>query len=372
MKKIAIDLLWVKPNKTGGTESFIRNLLLGIMEIEINFDICLITTKDNFKTFEKYLDNSKFQSIVCSINSVPVSKRIIWQNIFFEKVLRENNIKYCFSPVYLKPIRASKDISYITLIHDLQHLHYPEYFSKIKNYWMTYSWKRAIKTSKRVVTISDYVREDICSFYKISNEEIKVIYDPIVIDNGYVEFEKLAQKYKIEREQYYFTLSSLLKHKNVEILLKIIETIKNRKINLPVKLIIAGISGSEKLNLQNYIERHGLEKNCLLTGFISNEERNSLYKYSAAFLFPSVFEGFGMPVVEGLMLGTHVVTTSKTSIPEVSCGLAEYVEDPYSVEEWIDKLLKAKDKEKKEHKFPQYDRNYIAQQYITLFNEEFH
>lgn len=370
--KYAIDLLWVKPGKVGGAESYIRNLLLGIAEIGITDEIYLVVTLDNKESFAHFLKYPCFKFLECNISSEPVSKRILWQNINFERILRKNGIVNCFCPFYCKPLKKSKEITYVTVIHDLQQLHYPEYFTKLRYHWIKFAWKRAILTSKRIIAISEFDKNDIMHWYHVQENKVKRIYNPIVVDNGEVPFEEIGVKYGIQPEKYFFALSSLLKHKNLDTLLRIIKEIKDGNIQgIPHKLIISGIGGAAKSEIEAYIKENHLENDCVLTGFISNEERNSLYINSFAFLFPSVFEGFGMPPVEGLILGTRVVTTKKTSIFEVSNGLAYYVDDPYDSKEWIRIFLEIKDKPKKKFTFPQYDKRDIAEQYLEELRIDF-
>lgn len=163
----------------------------------------------------------------------------------------------------------------------------------------------------------------------------------------------------------------MLKHKNIMTALKTLEEIKEKNIDLPKKLVIAGISEADENRIVEYINDHGLKENCVLAGFISNEDRNTLFEKAYAFLFPSIFEGFGMPVVEGLMLGARVVTTKCTSIPEVSKNLAYYVDDPFDTKQWIDKLLEIKDKPKQAIDFPEYEKSYVAKQYLEVFESVF-
>ena len=369
--RIAVDLIWVKVGKVGGAESFIRNLLDGIKSCDSKNQYYLITTRDNEYSFRHYeADNIKI--LTADINSEPVAKRLFWQNVFFERFLKRNGIHYCFCPVYLKPIFKSKSITYITVIHDLQQLHYPEYFSKKRYYWTVNAWRRTIQTSKKVVAISNYVKNDIIENYNTNESKIDVIYDPIVIDNGEVEFSNVQHKYGIEKEEYFFALSAMLKHKNLDTLIEIIKRIVQEDVReVPRKLIVSGINGDAKDSIEKKIQDSNLGDYCVLTGFISNEERNTLYKNCYAFLFPSVFEGFGMPVIEGLMFGTRVITTRESCIPETSQGKAVYVNDPYDVREWLDTLIKAKELPKIKYEFSEYEKKNIAAKYIELFEKEF-
>lgn len=367
--KIGIDLLWVKPNKSGGIESYIRNLLDGFLELEDENEYVLIMAKDNYHTFKKYFKDKRFKEIICNISANNVKKRILWQNLFLSKVLKENDIKICFEPVYSKPLINDKKIKYITTIHDLQALHYPQYFSKIKYYWLKYCWKRTINTSVKIVAISNFVKEDIINRYIIDPKKIKVIYNPIVIEDDICDFNKLKYKFGVEEKKYFYTVSQLLPHKNLEVLIEVFKKIKENNLSIPCKLLISGVSGKSQDKIIELIKRYKMEEEIVLTGYVSNSERNALYKYCSAFLFPSVFEGFGMPPIEAMILGVPVITTKCASIYEVTQGKAIYVEDPYDVNEWINCINKLDDFKINEIDFSKYDKKNIARQYIALLHD---
>ena len=147
------------------------------------------------------------------------------------------------------------------------------------------------------------------------------------------------------------------------------EEIQKNEKQIPNILVISGVGGPQKKDLENIIIEKKLEKNIILTSFVSNEERNALIENSNVFLFPSLFEGFGMPPVEAMMLGTKVITTKCTSLYEVTNGKCEYVEDPLSTKEWINKIKKIQKMESKKYKFKEYDKKHIARQYLDLFYE---
>lgn len=369
--KIAVDLTWVKPNHNGGIESYIRNLLDGFCAIDNKIEYFLFCAKDNAKTFSTYAKDKKFHIVVCNISAFRVSKRIIWHNLNFNKILLKHGIYNCFMPVYCKPLLKNKKIKYVTTVHDLQQLHYPEYFSRKRVLWMKFAWKRTIHTSDCIVTISNYVKEDICKNFNTSHTQVYAILNPIVIDDGVEDFLKLSKKYGISKNGYMFILSSMLKHKNIMTILKVMEKIKKQKLDIPCKLVLAGIKEEDENRIVDFIKEHSLANDCILAGFISNEERNTLYQNCYAFLFPSIYEGFGMPVVEALMFGSKVITTKCTSIPEVSKGRAVYVDNPFNVDEWIDKLHLIKKMDNVKYDFPEYDKVAVAQKYIGVFNKFF-
>ncbi|MDK0881998.1 glycosyltransferase family 1 protein [Clostridium perfringens] len=368
--KIGIDLLWVKPGKSGGIESYIRNLLDGFYEIENENEYILIVSEDNHKTFEKYLDDKRFTKIICKVKSLKVFRRILWQNINLNGILKKNNITVFFEPIYSKPIYIDKKIKVVTTIHDLQALHYPQYFSKFKYWWLRFGWKISVKTSDKIVAISNFVKNDIINNYKINSDIVKTIYNPVVIYNDFADFQELKYRFNIEEKDFYYTVAQLLPHKNLETLIKAMAKIKKLNLNIPKKLLITGVNGKSKNELINLIKEYNLEEYITLTGYLKSSERNTLYKKSYAFLFSSVFEGFGMPPIEAMLLGGRVITTKETAIYEVTQGRAIYVNDPYNIDEWInciENIGKLNFEDRLE--FKEYDVNNIARKYLNLFLE---
>jgi glycosyltransferase involved in cell wall biosynthesis len=227
--------------------------------------------------------------------------------------------------------------------------------------WLKYSWKNSINSSYKIIAISDFVKNDIIQNYKIPPDKVKTIYNAIDIDLSNIsDFETVSKKYHIDKNEYYYTVSSLAPHKNLITIVNLIKEIKNRKLNFPNKLLVSGIGGKDKENLVTLIRDNNLQDNIILTGFVELSERNTLYKYCRAFLFPSIFEGFGMPPIEAMAFGSKVITTKETSIYEVTQGKAFYVDKPYELEEWISNLYSLEKNSLQTIDLSMYDKKEIA------------
>lgn len=225
--------------------------------------------------------------------------------------------------------------------------------------------------SRHIIAISDWVKNDIVQRYHVPPERITTIYNPITVDRGQtIPFGRLAEKYRIEEKAYYYTVAQMIPHKNLETLIAVMERIKREQTDLPCRLLISGVNGAGRETLERRIAERGLEREITLTGFVENEERNTLYQYCRAFLFPSVFEGFGMPPIEAMLFGAVVVTTDRACIPEVTQGKANYVKDPYDVTEWI-KVMRNPVDRIAEMDFGVYDQMRLTETYYRTLADLF-
>ncbi len=391
-ENIAVDLLWLRPGKVGGTESYIRNLLDGFMELEEDFRFTLLVSRDNAGTFRKYEKDKRYNLLVAPIDSANIAKRILWQNMFQNRFLRRAGFRKCFEPVYCKPWQNG-GIDYTCVIHDLQALHFPQYHPFHEVAYSRLCWRMDVTNGARIVAISRWVKEDIESRYH--RRDIEVIYNPILIkENETTDFAPLRDRYGIEEKQFFYTVSQMIPSKNLETLIRMMDRIvhevykdgtedtfrgksggcerqeqtENTASVLPHKLVISGVNGHAAAELKKEILDRNLQNAVTLTGFISNEERNTLYQNCHTFLFPSIFEGFGMPPVEAMLFGTPVVTTRCASIPEVTQGKAVYVDDPYDVEEWMQRIRDAR-WEQGICDFDIYAPERISRQYLAFLKE---
>jgi len=337
--RIGINLLWLKPKSMGGVEIFIKNLLQGI-GIVGSSDEFIIFVNSKARDYLKGWDISRQCEVVTrEVDPFSVPKVLLYQYLNMGKIAKRYRIDVLYHPTPIYPLREISGIRQVVTFHDLQFLHYPQYASYFQRKKYLWSWKESLKNADKIIAISKFTKNDILKNFQVEEGKIDVIYNPIVLSEKPSNFREISELFNIEPKGYFYTISSLLPHKNTEVLIRLMTLIKEEEPpGVPSKLVISGVGRIKGTAVEKIIEKMGINDRVIFTGFVAEEKKRSLIENSYCFLFPSLFEGFGMPPVEALMLGVPVVTTREGALEEVTMKLASYVENPKSEKEWLAKI----------------------------------
>lgn len=243
-----------------------------------------------------------------------------------------------FSPSHYGP-RFSPVPTVISLM-DLWHHRHPEQFNK-KDLYQLKNWEKySVKNAKHIITISEFSKKEILDIYKIPANRVTVAYP------GYTKYktENIKNKHKISGD-YFLYLGTLQPKKNIEGLIKAFGLL-----NSEVQLVIAGKKGWQYEKMFELVKELKLEDKVIFTGFVDEEDKPYLIAGATAFVFPSFYEGFGIPVLESMNLGVPVITSNRASLPEVGGKAAIYC-DPDNIESItgaMKKVLELNEEEKNE------------------------
>ncbi|MBU8944447.1 glycosyltransferase family 4 protein [Klebsiella quasipneumoniae] len=220
-----------------------------------------------------------------------------------------------FSPGYNAPFIFLKRC--VISVHDLNHVDIEHNSSFLKRLYYNLILKRACRHSLKIFTVSEFSKKRICEWANVSPSKIKVV------GNGVsAEFNKDVVPFP---GSYIIVVGNRKKHKNE---LRAIEAFSRASLSESIKLVFTGECSDE---LKEKINSLNLGDKVIFVGKVSNDELASLYKGALMLLFPSLYEGFGLPVIEAMACGTPVITSNVTSLPEIS-GNAALLVDPYSID----------------------------------------
>lgn len=212
----------------------------------------------------------------------------------------------------------------VNTIHDLSPFADGQYIPPARRAYVRTLMRRAARQSSAIITDSEFSRRQIIE--RLGGEERKVIAIPL----GALPGKNGAARVKPECPFLLF-VGNLEHRKNLVRLVKAFRLLRDRR-QIPHRLVLCGRPGHGWGNIQAAIENEGAQDCIDLPGFVSNEELARMYRSADLFVFPSVYEGFGLPVLEAMACGTPVVCSNATSLPEVGGDAVEYF-DPYSVED---------------------------------------
>lgn len=264
---------------------------------------------------------------------------------FPNKAVKSAGIDIMHFPHYNVPI--SYRGKYVTTVHDLTHIVLPELLGgKVKYMYAKFLMSQALRRASHIFTVSENSKKDIQEYFNIDRDKISITYDAIDEDfrvKKRSDIDYLYDKYGIARDKKYLLYVGNLKpHKNLSILLKALRELNREEVFL---LLVGKAFKSVDLNEQE--KQMGIKDKVIHTGMVSKEELIDLYNLADLFVFPSLYEGFGIPPLEAMACGTPVIAADNSSIPEV-CGDAAVYFDGKNVDEltWeISKMLDSKEKQ---------------------------
>lgn len=219
----------------------------------------------------------------------------------------------------------------VATIHGLEFEYYPEAFAPSHLSYLRSGTRRVVRSAKKIIVPTNAGKEDLVKFYKADPNKI------IVIHHGVNPQVAYHHRYPPIDEQYILFVGKLEKKKNVRSIVKAFAVLKEKH-KIPHKLVLVGSPGFGYHEIQKEIDGTLYKTDIVLTGYISQEEKESFFKYADVFVFPSLYEGFGMPILEAQLRQVPVVTSQIPSITEVAGDGALFV-DPASVEQLTEAVL---------------------------------
>lgn len=310
---IAIDLTSLSYHMSG-IERYANCVTEKMLELDKTNQYKLIFRNSIYPTFKRFIDGKRIQSFILHGNN----KVLFLQAILPWKLYNIKADRYVFF-AFTSPILFRRK-GIVNTIHDMGAWDSSDSMTVLqKLYWRT-TYKISAGVAERIITVSNFSMVRINAILKYPKERISVIYsgpsDKLIEDNE-CSFQEIKQLYSLP-DKYIMTLSTLEPRKNVELLLKSYTDIQN-KVNYDLVLI-----GRKGWKVDKLLERYNQKRRIHITGFVDDKHISAIYKNAICFVFPSLYEGFGLPPIEALTFGIPVISSNAASMPEILMDQAIY------------------------------------------------
>lgn len=311
-----MDISFARLNKAG----------LGTYVRELKNALDNITPPNRMLYFEvgQDRDNTKPKRILTRLNTL--YRDLIWLNFILPLQLKRKKVDVIHMPVFYAPV--IKVCRTVVTIHDMIWFDHPEYFPIWQRHFMKMFVPIAAKKADAIITVSDSTKKDIIQKLGIQPEKISVTHLGIAKQFGIIdETEVLKTKSKYGLHKYVLVVGSVEPRKNLE---RILQAFKNISIMYPDLLFVhvgSGMWNSESVFKE--VKRLGLGNSVRFIWHASQKDLAALYNGALFLAFPSLYEGFGLPVIEAMSCGCPVITSTLSSLPEIA-GDAAILVDPYN------------------------------------------
>ncbi|HTI43880.1 MAG TPA: glycosyltransferase family 1 protein [Vicinamibacterales bacterium] len=307
-----------------GIGTYIRNLLRHLARIDRENEYVLLCQESDMGVAATLGEN--FRAVL-----EPADNYSIAEQIHVPWVLMREKPDVYHAPHYVLPV-AVRSRSVVT-IHDCIHLMFPQYLPNRAAYaYARGAMWSAARRSDRILTVSEASKRDILHFFNVPPDKISVVYN--AIDERIWEepppedIARVRERFQLD-QRFVLYAGTIKPHKNLVRLIEAFAQLRKGEFE-ELKLLIIGDEISKLPALRRAVHSYKLHKHVRFLGFLPDETLAALYRLASLFVFPSLYEGFGLPPLEAMASGTPVVTSNVSSLPEVA-GDAAVLVDPYDV-----------------------------------------
>ena len=312
-----------------GIGTYIRNLLRHLARTDHETEYVLLCGEADLGVAAQLGPN--FRGVL-----EPSPNYSVREQVHVPWVLRRERPDLYHAPHYVLP--AGVRCPSVVTIHDCIHLMFPQYLPNR----LAYAYARAqmwaaARRSDCILTVSEASKRDILHLFNVPPEKIVVVYNAIDSHFSVTPSEeavaRVRERYQLDH-QFILYVGNIKPHKNLVRLIEAFDQLRRGGLE-ELKLLIIGDQISKLPALRRAVHRHKLHKQVRFLGYLSDDQLAILYRLASAFVFPSLYEGFGLPPLEAMASGTPVVTSNVSSLPEV-VGDAAVLVNPYDVDAIVD------------------------------------
>ena len=280
-----------------------------------------------------FLNERRYQAppgLRLKVSRLPTKRppvRIVWEQALLPWVARSEGLDLLHSMAFVGPVASN--CPFVTTVHDLSFLYYPDRFRSLRRRYLQAFARISVRRARRVIAVSESTKQDLVSIYDISPEKIDVVHNGVDASFRPLPADQVAafRQQKGLPDRFLLFVGTLEPRKNV---VRLIEAYARLPKGRP-PLVLVGGKGWFYDEIFCRVEALELTDEVHFSGFVPAEELPLWYNAADLFVYPSIYEGFGLPALEAMACGTAVITSTASSLPEV-VGKAGKLVDPTDTE----------------------------------------
>ncbi len=308
-----------------GIGTYIRNVLRQLARLDDHTEFVLLCRPGDAAALTSLGEN--FRPVAETAGNYSIAEQLT-----IPLALKREGVSLFHAPHYvLPPLVPCRSV---VTIHDCIHLMFPQYLpNRLALTYARASIAMAARRATRVLTVSESSKRDILRFVDVEPSKIDVIYNAyderFGVEPREEDVERVRERFQLH-DPFVLYAGNVKPHKNLERLIDAFQVVRKRGVD-NLKLVLIGDDISRYAALRRAVHRHQLHQHVRFLGFVPEETLAVMYRLASVFVFPSLYEGFGLPPLEAMASGTPVVTSNLSSLPEVA-GDAAMLVDPYDPE----------------------------------------
>jgi glycosyltransferase involved in cell wall biosynthesis len=318
--------------RNGGISRYIRYLLTGLSRYPGQHDYTIFVNGPEVAA-RLGIQHSQMTFVPAFWSEAKPVTRVMWEQFTLPSLIRQRGIQVLHSPANVLPEFLPRSCAGVVTLHDLAFLRLPEVLTRPKRIYHRTFTVRSLRRASMIIAVSESANRDVTDLLGIPPRHLVTVYPCIDERFTHPITEDQIQEFRTRQglaEGFLLYMGTLEPRKNIPTLLDAYARLRQLT-RTPVKLVLAGGKGWLYDSIFARVQQLGLEEEVLFPGFVSDSEQPLWYRSAAAFVYPSLYEGFGIPVIEALACGVPVVTSNVSSLPEAGVGIAQTV-DPHDVE----------------------------------------
>ena len=332
-------------NNQTGLGNYSRSLIDTLSKYHPEHEYHLFTPKVDMSIHHDFVDKTKAEITATSFKIGAIHTHLpdnfhnkikpFWRSYFIKKDLQKADIQLFHGLSGELPLSIPKGVKTVVTIHDLIHERYPKFYPFFDRKMYSWKFRRACEKADVVVAISEQTKRDIIDFYKIEESKIKVIYQSChpqfkMSNTSNLGADYFFQKYKLPNN-YLLYVGTINERKNLFGILKAFAD--GDAFNKTIKLVIVGTGKGYYFDLAiAFIRRYSLENRIFMLKNLDFEDFPYIYKNALALVYPSFFEGFGLPIIEAMWSGCPVITSKGGCFAEAGGPDSLYVNPKSSMD----------------------------------------